>query len=287
MSQNENHSPTILVGSSITKSYGVVSKKAGAQNAYATHDVSFTLAAGETLAVVGESGSGKSTLARIVVGLLEPTSGTVSYEGLDLAQMTKRDRANYRRRVQMIFQDPETSLSPRRRVSEIIEEAWIANPGLVERSSPARARRVAELLTQVGLNPSWATRYPHELSGGQRQRLGIARALALEPRVLVCDEPVSALDVSVQAQIINLFQQLKSDLGVSYLFITHDLGVVRHIADRTMVMKSGRVVESGLTAEVYKNPQDPYTRALLEAVPKSPPRLAPLRRMGGDRADSD
>ncbi|HEY0239032.1 MAG TPA: ATP-binding cassette domain-containing protein, partial [Friedmanniella sp.] len=224
----------------------------------ALHDVSLQLRAGETLAVVGESGSGKSTLARIVMGLLTPTAGSVRYRGSAVHTMDRSERSAYRRQVQMVFQDPETSLSPWLTAADVIAEAWIANPDVVERRR--RPERVRELLALVGLNPSYAERYPHELSGGQRQRLGIARALAVGPSVLVCDEPVSSLDVSVQAQIINLFQRLKRELDVSYVFIAHDLAVVRHLSDRTAVLSLGRLVESGTTDAVFDHPQEAYTR---------------------------
>lgn len=231
----------------------------------AVDGVSFELLPGRTLGIVGESGCGKSTLARLLLGLTSPTSGTVSYERQSLTTMDRSGLARFRRHVQMVFQDPESSLSPRLRAKDIIKEAWIANQDLV---SPARRDdRIRELLSLVGLNPSHANRYPSQFSGGQRQRLGIARALAVEPRVLVCDEPVSSLDVSVQAQIINLFQRLQRELGVSYVFIAHDLSVVRHIADDVAVMRAGKFVETGPTDDVYDNPSHPYTRALLAAIP--------------------
>ena len=241
----------------------------------ALDDVSLELRAGETLAVVGESGSGKSTLARIVMGLQAPTSGTVAYRGAALATMGRAERAGYRRQVQLVFQDPETSLSPRLKVSAIVAEGWIANPGIVARRD--RPERIRELLALVGLSPRHADRYPHELSGGQRQRLGIARALAVDPSVLVCDEPVSSLDVSVQAQIINLFQRLKRELDVSYVFIAHDLAVVRHLSDRAAVLAHGRLVESGPTEQVFDHPREAYTRRLLASVPRQPPPLSAAR----------
>ncbi len=231
----------------------------------AVDDVSFDLLLGQTLGVVGESGSGKSTLARMLVGLTRPTGGSVVYRGQNVFAMDRDHLQAFRRDVQMVFQDPESSLSPRMRAEDIIGEAWVANPEIVPR--PRRRERVRELLSQVGLNPSHTDVYPHQLSGGQRQRLGIARALAVEPRVLVCDEPVSSLDVSVQAQIINLFQRLQRDLGVSYVFIAHDLSVVRHIADSVAVMHGGRIVETGPTDEVYDHPAHSYTKALLAAIP--------------------
>lgn len=255
----------------------------------AVNGVSFELMSSRTLGIVGESGCGKSTLARLLLGLTSPTSGTVSYERQRLTQMDKSALRRFRRHVQMVFQDPESSLSPRLQAKEIIKEAWIANPDIVP---PARRdERVRELLSLVGLNPSHANRYPSQFSGGQRQRLGIARALAVEPKVLVCDEPVSSLDVSVQAQIINLFQRLQRELGVSYVFIAHDLSVVRHIADDIAVMQAGKFVETGPTDDVYDNPSHPYTRALLAAIPLPEPSTSPrssataLRAVGEVDAD--
>ena len=231
--------------------------------------VSFDLLPGRTLGVVGESGCGKSTLARLLVGLISPTAGTVTYEGRNVVGMDRDAVQLFRRHVQMVFQDPESSLSPRLRAGDIIKEAWIANPDIVPKAR--RDDRVRELLSLVGLTPSHADRYPSQFSGGQRQRIGIARALAVEPRVLICDEPVSSLDVSVQAQVINLFQQLQRELGVSLVFIAHDLSVVRHIADTVAVMQVGKIVETGPTDAVYDHPGHPYTRALLDAIPVPDP----------------
>jgi len=242
----------------------------------AVDGVSFTLAHGETLAVVGESGCGKSTLGRLLLRLAEPTQGQVFFEGRDLGALTARDMRDVRRHAQMVFQDPYGSLSPRRTVAQIVSEP-------LEIFAPATSRdamraRVAELLIQVGLPAAAMDRHPRSFSGGQRQRIGIARAIAAGPRFIVADEPVSALDVSVQAQIVNLLQDLQAEKGFSMLFIAHDLAVVRHIADRVMVMYLGRVVEIGDKRQVYAAPHHPYTQALLSAVPRPDPD-APRRRI--------
>jgi len=242
----------------------------------AVDDVSFTVTRGETLAVVGESGCGKSTLGRLLLRLIEPTDGRVFFEGRDLGTLSAGEMRGVRRHAQMVFQDPYGSLSPRRTVAQIVAEP-------LEVLGPAGGRRamrdrVAELLTQVGLPPAAMDRLPRSFSGGQRQRIGIARAIAAGPSFIVADEPVSALDVSVQAQIVNLLQDLQAAKGFSYLFIAHDLAVVRHIADRVMVMYLGRVVEIGAKRQVYAAPQHPYTQALLSAVPQPDPD-APRRRI--------
>jgi peptide/nickel transport system ATP-binding protein/oligopeptide transport system ATP-binding protein len=232
----------------------------------AVDDVSFSVEAGTTVGLVGESGSGKSTIGKTLLKLIPATSGEVLYEGRDILPLGEGEFRPLRRQLQMIFQDPFGSLNPRHSILEIVGEALeIHFPSLGPRE---RADRVADLLRQVGLQPEMAGRYPHEFSGGQRQRIGIARALAVEPRFIVCDEPVSALDVSVQAQIVNLLQDLQQELGLSYLFIAHDLAVVEHISDHVLVMYRGNIVESAPAERIYADPQHEYTRKLLAAVPK-------------------
>ncbi|SFB33530.1 peptide/nickel transport system ATP-binding protein/oligopeptide transport system ATP-binding protein [Amycolatopsis marina] len=227
--------------------------------------VSLSVNEGETLCLVGESGCGKSTVARTVVNLLRPFSGEVRFEGADITGMGKQDLRAMRQQVQLVFQDPYASLNPRMTVRELLTEAWRIHPGIVERQH--WDTEVDSLLERVGLNPAHASRYPHQFSGGQRQRICIARALSVRPRLIVCDEAVSALDVSIQAQILTLLKQLQDDLGVAYLFITHDLGVVRHLADRVAVMQLGTIVETGDTEQIYERPAHPYTQALLSAAP--------------------
>ena len=231
----------------------------------AVDDVSLTIAPGETVGLVGESGCGKTTLGRAAIRLIEPTAGRILFEGEDIAHLTSAELRARRRRFQMIFQDPYSSLDPRLTVEDIVGEALDIH-GLTPEPGARRAR-IAGLLKDVGLDPSLAQRYPHEFSGGQRQRIGIARALAVEPRLIVCDEPVSALDVSVQAQIINLLQDLQQEHGIAYLFVAHDLAVVEHISRRILVMYLGRIVESGEAKAICRSPQHPYTQALLSAVP--------------------
>ncbi len=246
----------------------------------AVDGVDLTLREGETLSLVGESGCGKSTLARLLLRLERPTGGTVRYRGRDIWSMGRDEVRRFRREVQMVFQDPYASLNPRMRVEAIVGEG-LAIHGLAR--GRERRERVRQLLRDVGLPPEAASAYPHEFSGGQRQRIGIARALAVEPRVLVADEPVSALDVSVQAQILNLLQDLKEQRGLTYLFISHDLRVVEHISDRVAVMYLGRVVELGPAEAVFARPRHPYTRALLAAVPvPDPARRDGVRTLEGD-----
>lgn len=237
----------------------------------AVHDVNFQLYPGQTIGLVGESGCGKSTLARTVLRLNEPTSGQVLFKGENILERSPRQMRDLRRNIQVIFQDPYSSLDPRFNVRRIISEGWEVFSDIVPPDK--RDARVYELLRLVGLNPSDADRYPHQFSGGQRQRIGIARALALEPQVILCDEPVSALDVSVQAQVINLLAKLQKELGLAYLFIAHDLSVVHHISDRVIVMYLGRVVEDGPVEQVFATPRHPYTVALLSAVPVPDPKL--------------
>lgn len=234
----------------------------------AVDDVSFEVKKGETLGIVGESGCGKSTLARLVMQLIRPTSGSVILNGQDLSTLSDQELKKARKSIQMVFQNPYASLDPRKTVEQLIMEPLVIHQVGTHQE---RMKKVQELLEVVGLSDYHATRYPHEFSGGQRQRINIARALALHPDVVICDESVSALDVSIQAQVINLLKELQGKFDLTYIFISHDLNVVRYISDRIAVMYLGRVVEMGTYEEIYYNPQHPYTRALLSAVPKESP----------------
>ena len=246
----------------------------------ACDDVSFELHAGETLGIVGESGCGKTTTMQSVIRLIEPTGGAILLNGQDFRAMKGAELKQARQKIKLIFQDPYSSLNPRMTVKDIIAEPLdIAG---VCKDKAERDRRVLETMEQVGLDPSYVNRYPHEFSGGQRQRIGIARAIILRPHVVVCDEPVSALDVSIQAKIINLLRQFQHDLGLAYIFISHDLGVVRHIADRVLVMYLGRVVEEGESRELFAHPLHPYTRALLDSVPRMDADGRPAAALQGD-----
>jgi len=253
-------------GGMFTKPVGVVR---------AIDGVSFTIKKGETLGLVGESGCGKTTTGRCILQLEQPTSGSIVFEGIDMMSLDAAELRAVRRHVQVIFQDPYSSLNPRMTIGQILAEPLKVH-GIV-RDAGERELRVRELLTQVGLLPQHAKRYPHQLSGGQRQRVGVARALAMEPSLIICDEPVSALDVSIQAQIINLLEELQARLGLTYLFIAHDLSVVRHISDRVAVMYLGKMAELADRKAIYDEPLHPYTRALLSAVPIPDPKIESKR----------
>ncbi|MEZ7236503.1 ATP-binding cassette domain-containing protein [Rhodococcus sp. GXMU-t2271] len=237
----------------------------------AVSDVSFTLAAGECLAVVGESGAGKSTVGRIVLRLIEPDTGSITFDGVDVRAAGPAALRRMRRGMQMIFQDPHSCLNPRMTIAEAVAEPLLVHTHLARN---AREKAVRELLDKVGIGSRYLVRYPAELSGGQLQRVAIARALTLNPKMIVCDEPVAALDVSVRAQVLNLLRDLQDELGLAYLFIGHDLALIEVIADRVLVMAGGRVVESGVVAEVFTNPREQYTRMLLDAIPVPVPRSA-------------
>ena len=242
----------------------------------AVERVSFEIYPGETVGLVGESGCGKSTLGRLITQLMPATSGNIFFEGVDLTKLGGEKLRQKRRQLQMIFQDPYSSLNPRMTVGDIIAEP-LQNFGLLR--GRGKDKRVQELLKIVGLNPYFNNRYPHEFSGGQRQRIGIARAIALQPKLIVADEPISALDVSIQAQIINLMEDLQKEFQLTYLFIAHDLSVVRHISDRVMVMYLGKIVEIADSVEIYRNPRHPYTKALLSSIPIPDPEIQSKRRI--------
>ncbi len=269
--------PPILEVKNLVKHYpltggGVFRRRVG--EVHAVCDISFTLHPGETLGLVGESGCGKSTTGKAILQLTPPTSGEVNVEGENLVGKTRKQLRRIRRDLQVVFQDPYASLNPRMPVSDIVAEPLIIH-GLYGKQGKERVR---DLLTVVGLNPEHGNRYAHEFSGGQRQRIGIARALALEPKVLVLDEPVSALDVSIQAGVVNLLDELQERLGLAYLFIAHDLSVVRHISDRVAVMYLGKIVETGTRDQIYERASHPYTQALMSAVPIADPKLERQRR---------
>lgn len=249
----------------IEKLAGLLGASVAESRVQAVDGATFGVARGEVVGLVGESGCGKSTLGRMVAGLLPATSGTIRFEGVDITDAASPAAKAARLRLQMIFQDPMSSLNPRMRVNDIVGEAAVFHGLTTAREMDGY---VADMLRKVGLDPSYAQRYPHQFSGGQRQRIGIARALAVQPEFLICDESIAALDVSIQAQVINLFQDLRRDLHLTYLFISHDLGVVEHIADRVVVMYLGRIVEIAPTEDLFASPRHPYSRALLEQVPK-------------------
>jgi oligopeptide/dipeptide ABC transporter ATP-binding protein len=275
----------ILVVKDLVKHFAIGGGMFGGEHAVikAVDGVSFSIRRGETLGLVGESGCGKTTTGRCILQLEKPTAGQIIFEGRDLTTVPDSELRRVRRRLQVIFQDPYSSLNPRMTVGQIIAEPLAVHGIVPDRAN--RAARVRELLGHAGLLPAMARRYPHELSGGQRQRVGIARALAMEPALIVCDEPVSALDVSIQAQIINLLEELQAEFGLTYLFVAHDLSVVRHISDRVAVMYLGKIVEITDRKSLYESPQHPYTRALLSAVPIPDPAVEAGRErivLGGE-----
>lgn len=271
--EQSNSNEYILQVKNLKKYFKVKRKPFSTKQSYvkAVDDVSFGIKKGETLGMVGESGCGKTTCGRTVLRLYEPTSGEILYKGTDIAKLSKKEMFNYRRKMQIIFQDPYASLDPRMTVSDIIGEAIDIHKLMGKKE---RRERILFLLDKVGLNTEHANRYPHEFSGGQRQRIGIARALAAEPEFIVCDEPISALDVSIQAQVVNMLEDLQKDLGLTYLFIAHDLSMVKHISDKICVMYLGSVIEMAESGQLYNNPLHPYTKALLSSIPIPDPNEA-------------
>ena len=257
----------LLQASHLVKEFPTKNRK----KVHAVSDVDLTIYAGETLALVGESGCGKSTLGRTLINLIPATSGTVTFEGTELTKLSKREFEPYRKQMQLIFQDPYASLDPRMTVRDIVAEPLVTHK--ICATKEETTQRVRQLLHAVGIPEEFLRRYPHQFSGGQRQRIGVARAIALRPKLIVCDEPVSALDVSVQSQILNLLKDLQGEYGLTYLFISHDLSVVKFMADRVAVMFLGKLCEVGDTESLYKKPLHPYTRFLLDAIPKADPRI--------------
>jgi ABC-type glutathione transport system ATPase component len=266
--------PDLLQVNGLTKTFGVGRRNMLGRHkrqVHAVQDVSFSLAAGESLAVVGESGAGKSTVGRMVLRLIKPDAGSVVFDGTDVLSLKSREMRRLRQRMQMIFQDPYSSLDPRMRVEDAVAEPLLVHTDMDNAARRARAR---DLLDRVGIGSRYLHRYPAELSGGQLQRVAIARALTLDPSLIVCDEPVAALDVSVRAQVLNLLRDLQEELGLAYLFVSHDLALIEVIADRVMVMRSGRVVEAGDVGQIFNSPAEAYTRQLLDAIPVPVPRSA-------------
>lgn len=265
MTETRSTDSVVLAACGLSKTFGAAGLRRREASVFAVKDVDLEVRTGETVAIVGESGSGKSTLARLLLRLIEPTRGTVEFEGRDLASLSKRQLRSLRRDIQMIFQDPYASLHPSRTTFEIISEGWRIHKGIEDRRN--YRDRVDQLLEQVGLPTSYADMYPVRLSGGERQRVAIARALAMRPKVLILDEPTSALDVSIQAQVIQLLMRLQEAIGLTYLFISHDLALVRLVADRVAVMYHGEIVELGPAEDIYQNPNSDYTKRLLASSP--------------------